>query len=322
MTQSKFDPNDLRRAFGAFATGVTIVTARDADGRAHGFTANSFTSVSLDPPLVLVCIAKSARGFDTFMQCQHFAINILAEAQRETSAVFATAGAEKFATIEWQAKSTGSPVLDDVAAWLDCALYNTVDAGDHVILIGQVVAYDHNAAPPLGYCRGAYVSFGMSQDTLKLAEQSGTLRVGAIIERDQQLLLYTDSNTGEVRLPMSTRLGPEENSDSLLGQLAIAGIDAHIPFLFAAYDDGKQHCVYYRGEANISTTGSSGPTNSLEFVEFAKIPWKKISDPPVQMMLRRYISEREFDELGVYIGDAVTGRVKTRTSYPPDFHGF
>jgi flavin reductase (DIM6/NTAB) family NADH-FMN oxidoreductase RutF len=322
MVETKFDSKDLRRAFGAFATGVTIVTALDAEGRTHGFTANSFTSVSLDPPLVLVCIAKTARGFDTFMECPYFAVNILAEEQRETSAVFATAGAEKFAAIEWQTKSTGSPVLDGVAAWLDCAMYNTVDAGDHVILIGRVVAYGHNVAPPLGYCRGAYVSFGMSQDTLKLAEQSGALRVGAIIERDQKLLLYTDSNTGEVRLPMSTRLGPEENSSSLLGQLAIAGIDAHIPFLFAAYDDGKQHCVYYRGEANISTSGSSGSTNGLEFVEFAKIPWDKIADPPVHTMLRRYISEREFDEFGVYIGDAVKGRVKTQSGYPPNFHGF
>ncbi|MDH3468266.1 MAG: flavin reductase family protein [Gammaproteobacteria bacterium] len=322
MTESKFDSKDLRRAFGAFATGVTIVTAVDVEGRTHGFTANSFTSVSLDPPLVLVCIAKTARGFDTFIECPHFAVNILSEEQREASAVFATAGAEKFAAIEWQAKSTGSPVLDGVAAWLDCVMHNTVDAGDHVILIGRVVAYDHNAEPPLGYCRGAYVSFGMSQDTLKLAEQSGSLRVGAIIERNQQILLYTDSNTGEVRLPVSARLGPEENPTSLLGQLAVAGIDAHIPFLFAAYDDGDHHCVYYRGEANVLESCSSSLKNGLEFVEFAKIPWNKIADPPVHMMLRRFISEREFDEFGVYIGDAVTGRVKTGTAFPPDFHGF
>ena len=109
---TQIDGRDLRRAFGNFATGVTIVTTLDADGSPCGFTANSFTSVSIDPPLLLVSIAKSAYGCDAFTRSSGFAVNILARDQRELSNRFAAAGTDKFAGLGWQGKASGSPIIE------------------------------------------------------------------------------------------------------------------------------------------------------------------------------------------------------------------
>src|SRR5215475_7686332 len=103
------DPLELRRAFGCFVTGVTVVTAIDEERRPRGFTANSFTSVSLDPPLVLVCIARSAGSFPLFACTAHFAINILSEQQRPISSRFASKQADKFADVAWHPGESGSP---------------------------------------------------------------------------------------------------------------------------------------------------------------------------------------------------------------------
>ena len=155
---SKIDPRELRRSLGTFATGVTIITTIDSAGEPRGFTANSFTSVSLDPPLVLVCIAKEAGSLDAFENAESYAVNILSEKQRDLSTLFASRGENRYADVSWTKKTTGSPILNGTAAWLDCTMEQTIDAGDHIILMGKVVAHEHNAEPILGYCRGAYVS--------------------------------------------------------------------------------------------------------------------------------------------------------------------
>ncbi len=148
-----FDARDLRRAFGNFATGVTIVTTLDSDAKPCGFTANSFTSVSIEPPLLLVSIASSAHGCEIFRGSSGFAVNILAQSQRDLSNRFARAGADKFAGVEWRAAVTGAPILDGVVAWFDCAHFEQVEAGDHVLLIGRVQDYAHATQAPLGFCR-------------------------------------------------------------------------------------------------------------------------------------------------------------------------
>ena len=111
-----FDGRDLRRAFGNFATGVTVVTTLDAAGNPCGFTANSFTSVSIDPPLLLVSIARAAFGCEVFTAARGFAVNILARSQRELSNRFAAAGTDKFANLDWHAAENGSPIIDGVVA--------------------------------------------------------------------------------------------------------------------------------------------------------------------------------------------------------------
>lgn len=156
MTETSLDRSELRRAFGCFVTGVTIVTTV-ADGGPRGFTANSFTSVSLDPPLLLVCVAKSAGSYDIFRRAPSFAVNILHRDQREISATFASPRDDKFAGLRWITGETGSPLLSECAAWFDCSSYDQIEAGDHTILIGRVLAFSHTPLSPLGYHRGGYL---------------------------------------------------------------------------------------------------------------------------------------------------------------------
>lgn len=304
------DALDLRRAFGAFATGVTIVTTVDQNGEVYGFTANSFASVSLDPPLLLVNIAKTAYGLQIFTEASGFAINILAESQRDLSNIFASRGADKFANARWNVRATGSPLFEGVIAWFDCEFFEQVDAGDHIILIGRVLDYDYNSDSPLAFCRGAYVSFGLSPKMLQLVASSGKLRVGALIEDDDRILLETDAHTGEVRLPVADSVDHSDTADSLVSLLSEVGIEAHLPFIYAAYHHENTRYVYYRG--GLRSSSSLQETPHLHFVGFDQIPWQAIRDGAIKTMLKRFIDEHSIDNYAVYIGDQEIGEV-----YPP-----
>lgn len=142
---------------GRFVTGVTVVTTVDAQGDLRGFTANSFSSVSLDPPLVLVCLGKGASSYGAFSSCGGFAVNILADSQRDLSRIFASSGGEKFSGTPFRKGVTGSPVLEDVHAWIECTMHQRVEAGDHVILIGRVVDFGEGEGRPLTYYGGKYL---------------------------------------------------------------------------------------------------------------------------------------------------------------------
>lgn len=152
---ARFDLRDLRRAFGQYATGVTVVTTRDADGRPWGMTANSFTSVSLNPPLVLWAAAKSSPSLAAFRDAPSFAVNVLASDQHHLSRQFATSGAEKFEGVAVTGED-GPPVLEDVVAHFLCRTTETIDAGDHVVFLGEVESYDAPGGEPLVFHSGGY----------------------------------------------------------------------------------------------------------------------------------------------------------------------
>lgn len=156
MTAEVFDPRALRDAFGAFATGVTVVTASDAAGRPIGFTANSFTSVSLDPPLLLVCLAKSSRNYATMTGAGRFAINVLSETQKDVSNTFGRPVEDRFAAVDWRLGPGGCPIFSGVAAWFECSMQDIIEAGDHVIMIGRITAFENSGRNGLGYARGGY----------------------------------------------------------------------------------------------------------------------------------------------------------------------
>ena len=306
-TENPIDKFDLRRAFGSFATGVTIVTTVDTQSQLCGFTANSFSSVSLEPPLVSVSIAKSAFGLATFSECKGFAINILAEHQRDLSNRFASAGADKFSGVDWQPGSTGAPLINAVVAWFDCENFQQVDAGDHVILIGKVLDYSYNTDAPLGFCRGAYVSFGLSPKMLELVSSTGRMQVGALIENDGKILLQTDIHTGEVKIPVAASVGDIHQPESLLGRLAEAGIEAKLPFLFAAYSSLDTRFIFYRGE--LKSISQVTQTKQLHFYDYDEIPWGAVQGDANEDMIKRFFREREVDDFGVYIGDYSRGDV-------------
>ena len=156
MSESTFDPRAFRRALGNFATGVTVVTAADAAGRKVGVTANSFNSVSLDPPLVLWSLDKRSNSHEVFEQASHFAVNVLAADQIDLSNNFARPKDDRFAEIEYQPGEGGAPVFADCSARFHCENYQQVDGGDHWIMIGKVVAFDDFGRAPLLYHQGAY----------------------------------------------------------------------------------------------------------------------------------------------------------------------
>ncbi|MCL6636948.1 MAG: flavin reductase family protein [Alicyclobacillus sp.] len=150
------DSRQFRDIAGCFATGVTVVTTQDAAGLPAGMTVNSFTSLSLDPPLVLVTIAKTSSLFDTFMQAGGYAVNILRADQEGLSRQFATKNIDRFAQVSYRTGVSGSPVLDGVLAYFDCRVVDRHPAGDHVILIGEVVDGGLNDGHPLLFYRGKY----------------------------------------------------------------------------------------------------------------------------------------------------------------------
>lgn len=305
--ETEFDARDLRRAFGNFATGVTIVTTLDGEGVPCGFTANSFSSVSIDPPLLLVSIAKTAYGCPIFTASNVFAVNILARNQRELSNRFASAGNDKFAGQAWHGEVTGSPIIDGVVAWFDCTHFEQVDAGDHIILIGRVEAYQHNTDTPLGFCRGAYVSFGLTPGMLQMVSTPGELQVGALIESDGKILLERNPVNGQLRPPGVESADNSEVADNLLNKLGAAGIEVDLPFIYAAYHEASHRFVYYLGELLSETdTIESG---NLQFYDFDAITWEEIGDPAIISMLERYIREKRLGNYNVYIGDQHEGEI-------------
>jgi len=151
------DARALRDAFGCFTTGVTIVTTLDEDGRPVGFTANSFASVSLDPPLALICVGAEASCLPALHTSGAFVVNVLHVDQQALAAQFARRGADRFEGVTPGTWHTGAPVLPGCMANFECRTEQSIDAGDHRILIGRILKVHHDADhEPLVYLRGGY----------------------------------------------------------------------------------------------------------------------------------------------------------------------
>lgn len=147
--EGTFDPLDLRRAMGGFATGVTVVTSRGPSGLIAGITVNSFCSVSLEPPLVLWCLAKSAPSLPVFSAASHFAIHVLAADQAALSLRFSRPAPDKFAGLQYADGLGGVPLLDGAAVRLECMRQHAYESGDHLIVIGRIERYCYSDCTPL-----------------------------------------------------------------------------------------------------------------------------------------------------------------------------
>lgn len=156
IKETAVDIAEFRRALGAFVTGVTVVTTIQPDGSPRGFTANSFTSVSLDPPLVLWSLARQAPSLADFTGASHFAINVLAANQHHLSRQFSTPQADKFGGVDCCEGTAGVPLLNGVIARFVCRNVRQYDGGDHLIFIGEVERYDRFDGEPLVFHSGYY----------------------------------------------------------------------------------------------------------------------------------------------------------------------
>ncbi len=151
------DSNLFRRACGQFATGVAIATTVDAEGNPHGLTVNSFTSVSLNPPLVLICIDYRAAVLKYFVAASHYGISVLNETQQDLSNRFALKPDCRFEGTDWKpGAATGVPIIEGSVASLECRVYRIVEGGDHSILLAEVVAAEAPGGVPLLYFNGGY----------------------------------------------------------------------------------------------------------------------------------------------------------------------
>jgi flavin reductase (DIM6/NTAB) family NADH-FMN oxidoreductase RutF len=150
------NPQELRRVLGHFATGVTVITTKDEKGTPFGFTANAFTSLSLNPPLVLICVDKNVKCYSCFDESKLFAVNILAEGQDDISHRFATKGIEKFAGVKWRKSKNGLALLDGALAYIECKVTHSHEGGDHTIYVGEIVHAVASGDRPLLFFKGKY----------------------------------------------------------------------------------------------------------------------------------------------------------------------
>jgi flavin reductase (DIM6/NTAB) family NADH-FMN oxidoreductase RutF len=159
-----FAQREFRNALGAYPTGVTVVTALGPDGEDVGVTANSFTSVSMDPPLILWSLDRAAFSWLAFAAANHFAINVLAESQARLSRQFAVAGASKWSDVEFERWSSGCAILSGCVSNFECARHAAYDGGDHEILVGRVIAIRHHVGvAPLVFHQSRYRHVGPEQ---------------------------------------------------------------------------------------------------------------------------------------------------------------
>lgn len=157
--EQTFSSRDLRDALGQFCTGITVITAVE-DEKPVGFACQSFSALSLDPPLVLFCPMKTSSSWKGIEAAGKFCVNILSEDQEDVSSTFGRRGDDKFAQIDWSPSPLGSPVINGVMAWLDCEIEQVLDGGDHLIVLGRVnhLGPTEREDRPLLFYRGAYLS--------------------------------------------------------------------------------------------------------------------------------------------------------------------
>ena len=300
MTRS-LDPRALRSAFGAFATGVTVVTAVEKDGCPLGFTANSFTSVSLDPPLLLACLARTSRNFEAMTTARGFAINVLADSQKDISNTFARPSEDRFAGLDWSAGPYGSPIIADTAAWFDCSLQQVIEAGDHVILLGRIEAFGNSDRNGLGYVRGGYFVPTLAAQAVSAATE-GRLRLSAVLERAGEVLLVGGERKS---LPGCDVEGGEPLGALQAALEELTGLPVTIGFLYSVYEDqkdGRQHIVYraFAGE---------GAPGGGAFIPLESLAVQSFDSPATADIVNRFSSESSFGNFGVYFGNETSGRV-------------
>lgn len=297
------DARALRNAFGAFATGVTVLTTRQDDGTPRGFTANAFTSVSLDPPLLLVCLAKSAHSCQTFLHAPHFAVNVLADDQKAISGLFASRAPDKFAQCAWRAGLGEVPLIDGALAHFACARERVVDAGDHVIVIGRVLDMATAEGNPLGYFRGNYFSIGLEERLVSAVAASGGTRIGAVLSCEGRVLLRQGPD-GSLAVPAVG--DPSPSLGRLQSELKASGLTAEIDFLYGVYEDSASGAsgVFYHGRV-------SGPAPAgMVYAGIEALPFEQVASGAERAMLERYAQEFRHGTFGIFQGNETTGQVR------------
>lgn len=295
------DARSLRSAFGRFMTGVTVVTALDAQGKPVGFTANSFSSVSLDPPLLSVCPGRSLSSFDTFATCERFAVSILAEGQEEISNTFAGYKGDRFARFAWTPDAHGVPLIDGASAQFSCGVHARVEAGDHLLLLGAITALSDSDRPGLGYLSGRYFSLGLERHA---RDPARTNICGAIVEQGDAILLEPTPDGYQLpHLRLTERSGLRQ---ALADDLARRGLTARLGQVYSVYDDTRSGTHH----AYLLATAAPGPLPSgLEAVPLTQLGTLRFAHASTARMLTRFAEEARTRSFTLYLGDTETGDI-------------
>jgi flavin reductase (DIM6/NTAB) family NADH-FMN oxidoreductase RutF len=304
-----------RQALGSFLTGVTVVTTTDSDGNDRGMTANSFTSVSLDPPLILFCIDRRAGSYDAFTTAAGYAVHILGSHQQDIAKAFASKSLDKFAGLRLRRSTTGAAILDDAHAVLDCVAHEIVPAGDHAVIIARVNAFAIEDKRPLGFYQGKMQSFNSEGELARsVLPGASQLCVLWLLETlSGEIVLRDDGN--RTALPSSV-VHPERLHDAALSAAASTTLAAPvvIDFLYSIYGSPAESLtLVYRGRLDPSGHGVSGLTSPHRLVP-AQQASTILSDVTERAVVERYINERGDMSFGIYAGSIETGSVATITA--------
>ena len=208
---------------------------------------------------------------------------------------------DRFAAVAWKKGPHGAPVFGDVSAWFDCSMHKTIEAGDHVILIGRVEAYEASTRPGLGYAQGAYVTAAAEAEALA---SGASLIVSALIARNGEVLLVDDGSGGRT-LP-EARVSKEGASAALQKLIQSCGIEAEPGFIYSVYEDGArehQHISF------LCQSAAGDPARGA-FCGLGTSTLMDIADPAMRIMLERYEAERPMGNFGVYFGNQRSGTVR------------
>lgn len=281
--QSSFDPQAFRAALGTFTTGVTIITTQTEDGSPIGITANSFNSVSLNPPLVLWSLAKKAHSLPVFTSGRHWNVHVLSAEQEALSGRFATQGEDKFAEVELDNGVSEAPLLQDCTARFQCRTAFQYEGGDHVIFVGEVLAFDHNERPPLAFQSGQYaLATRKPRNELRLA----TTPPPPDCSYTEDLLGYL---LGRAHYQMLNALRRLLNNQQL---------DEHAFFILSVL------CIRDRltlDEINafVSYTGHSASLASMRFLEGQKLVARELNGEDTRYVLTADGREASLQELAL-----------------------
>ncbi|MGU9951400.1 MAG: flavin reductase [Gammaproteobacteria bacterium WSBS_2016_MAG_OTU1] len=297
------DSRKLRAAFGTFMTGVTVVATADKRGSPIGFTANSYTSVSLSPPLLLVCPAQGLSSFDVWQECEHFTVSVLAESQQDIANIFAAGKGDRFSQVEWHKNSACCPIINGAAASFSCSVHNRIMAGDHIILVGEINEFSHDGGGGLGYVNGGYFSLGLEHRAAEMPTQNGRQIAGAIVEYNGKVLL---TKTTDGMRPPQTQANGGGSLAALRQMFENAGMEVEIGSVYSIFENttSGDYFIYYRVVAKTSDACGLG-----EYYSPDDIAGLSFCGSGLETMMKRYALECKNGIFGLYVGDDTSGNV-------------
>jgi flavin reductase (DIM6/NTAB) family NADH-FMN oxidoreductase RutF/ADP-ribose pyrophosphatase YjhB (NUDIX family) len=310
------DSRALRDLFGTFLTGVTVVTLWDESGSPTGFTANSFTSVSLEPPLILVCVANTSRSQGMLAAAERFGVNILSDGQRDTSNAFAARSGTKFEGVPRWSEPGGPPLIEGSLGAIDCRREQTILAGDHSVVIGRVLGYQREQGRPLGYYGGGYVTFGLGSDALE--RHGGAVIVGAVAALENRVLLVRRAGQPLWEIP-ATPLRPGERHETALPRLlASLGVQAEVSFLFSIFQvpgEFRTRMIFRAALAGPAPASRLPDGAEIALFSEEQAPWTLVGRSE-GTVLRRFFSEQATARFGIYWDSEDGGRVAPLEGVP------